>query len=69
MKKSKSNKNLNMEDITKDMQDLLSVLDDLNKTQLKDLNLEDLESKVNVFEEKYKNILPEESKDDLDSKK
>ena len=57
MKKSKSNKNLNMEDITKDMQDLLSVLDDLNKTQLKDLNLEDLESKVNVFEEKYKNKL------------
>ena len=69
MKKSKSNKNLNMEDITKDMQDLLSVLDDLNKTQLKDLNLEDLESKVNVFEEKYKDILPEESEDDLDSKK
>jgi hypothetical protein len=37
------------------------------KTQIKDLNLKDLESKINVFEEKYKYILPEESKDNLDT--
>ena len=69
MKKSKNDKNLNIENITKDMQDLLGILENLNKTQLKDLNLKDLESQVNIFEEKYKDILPEESKDDLDSKK
>ena len=69
MKKSKTNKDLNIENIAKDMQDLLGILDDLNKTQLKDLNLENLESQVNKFEKKYKDILPEETKNDLDSKK
>ena len=69
MKKSEINKKLNVEDIVEDMQNLLEVLGDLNKTKLEDLNLNDLESKVNVFEEKYKDILPEESEDNLDTKK
>ena len=68
MKKSEINKKLNAEDIVEDMQNLLKVLGDLNQTKLEDLNLNDLESKVNVFEEKYKNILPEETEGDLDSK-
>ena len=69
MKKSEINDKLNAEDIVEDMQNLLKVLENLNQTKLEDLNLNDLESKVNVFEEKYKDIIPEESKDNLDSKK
>ena len=68
MKKSEINKKLNAEDIVEDMQNLLKVLGDLNQTKLEDLNLNDLESKVNVFEEKYKNILPEETEGNLDIK-
>ena len=69
MKKSKTNKNLKIENIVEDMNGLLTLLDDLNKTKLEDLNLDDLESKVDVFEKKYKKILPGNSKNNLDTKK
>jgi|TARA_R110001592_G_C12583643_1_gene693792 hypothetical protein len=69
MKKAENNKDLNIENIVEDMENLLEALGDFNKTKLEDLNLKDLESKVNIFEKKYKDILPEESKDNLDSKK
>tara|TARA_R100001377_G_C3080492_1_gene72228 strand:- start:48 stop:257 length:210 start_codon:yes stop_codon:yes gene_type:complete len=69
MKKVENNKDLNIENIVEDMENLLEALGDFNKTKLEDLNLKDLESKVNIFEKKYKDILPEESKDNLDSKK
>ena len=68
MKKSDNNKDLNIEDIVEDMQNLLEALGDLNKTKLEDLNLNNLEYKVNIFEKKYKDILPEESEDNLDVK-
>jgi len=69
MKKVENNKDLNIENIVEDMENLLEALGGFNKTKLEDLNLKDLESKVNIFEKKYKDILPEESKDNLDSKK
>ena len=43
MKKSKTNKNLKIENIVEDMNGLLTLLDDLNKTKLEDLNLDDMD--------------------------
>ena len=69
MKKSKSNKNLDLKDIMNDMDKLLETLGEINKTKLEDLDIDKITSKVNVFEKKYKDILPEESEDNLDTKK
>jgi hypothetical protein len=67
MKKLKNNEPLNLKDIMGDMEKLLETLGEINKTKLEDLDMDKITSKVNGFEEKYKNILPEESKNNLDS--
>ena len=69
MKKSNKNKNLDLKDIMNDMENLLETLGEINKTKLEDLNIDEITSKVNVFEKKYKDILPEETKNNLDTKK
>tara|TARA_Y100000592_G_scaffold75095_1_gene117246 strand:+ start:566 stop:772 length:207 start_codon:yes stop_codon:yes gene_type:complete len=58
-----------IKDILKDMENLYELIGDLNKTKLEDLNVDEITSKVNKFEKKYKDILPKDSKDNLDSKK
>ena len=68
MKKSKKPEN-QMKDILKDMENLYGLIGDINKTKLEDLNIDEITSKVSDFEKKYKDILPEESKDNLDTKK
>ena len=72
MKKSKNKKPNQIPQISEvqnDMESLYKMIGDLNKTKLEDLDMDELTSKLNVFEEKYKNILPEESKEDLDTEK
>ena len=68
MKKSEINKNTNIKDIVKDMENLLALLGDLNQTKLEDLNLTKVNRELNIFEEKYKDF-SEESEDNLDTKK
>ena len=72
MSKSNKNKeeNLNnqLQEIIGDMEGLLSLVGEINATKIENLDLKDLSSKVNKFEKKYKDILPEESEDNLDSK-
>ena len=65
----KSDKNLKqVQDILKDMEKLYEIVGDINKTKLEDLDFDKITSKVNKFEKKYKDILPEKSEDNLDSK-
>ena len=68
MKKSKKTKNPNFKEIVDDMDSLLSLLGDLNKTKIEDLNLTKVNRELNIFEEKYKDF-SEESEDNLDTKK
>mgnify|MGYP001438933439 CR=1 FL=1 len=68
MKKYKNPEN-QIKDILKDMENLYELIGDLNKSKLEDLNVDEITSKVNKFEKKYKDILPKDSKDNLDSKK
>ena len=68
MKKYKNPEN-QIKDILKDMENLYELIGDLNKSKLEDLNIDEITSKVNKFEKKYKDILPKDSKDNLDSKK
>ena len=75
MKKSKKQppkkqpKTLPINVILEDMENLYKILGDINKTKLEDLDIDKITSKVNVFEKKYKDILPEDPKDNLDTKK
>ena len=69
MKKSKNNKNLDLNGIMSDMETLLKTLEEINSTKLEDLDIGELTTKVNIFEEKYRDINPIKPKDNLDSKK
>ena len=59
MKKSKSDTKINTQEI----------LNDLNSKNFEDIDLNEVDKKTNKFKKKYKDILPEESKDDLDTEK
>ena len=69
MKKSKNNKNLDLNGIMSDMETLLKTLEEINSTKLEDLDIDKLTTKVNIFEEKYKDITPTKPKNNLDTKK
>ena len=73
MKKSNKNKEENLNDtlqnIIGDMESLLGLVGEINSTKIEDLNLKELYSKVNKFNKNYKDILPKESEDNLDSEK
>ena len=65
----KSNKKPTFEDFLKDTEKLLEYINNLNNVNLEDLNLEEMEKTQKEFNEKYKDILPKESEDNLDSEK
>ena len=65
----KSNKKLTLVDLLNDTEKLLQYVNDLNNINLEDLNLEEMEKTQKEFNEKYKDILPKESEDNLDSEK
>ena len=65
----KSNKKPTLVDLLNDKEKLLQYVNDLNNINLEDLNLEEMEKTQKEFNEKYKDILPKESEDNLDSEK
>ena len=65
----KSNKKPTLVDLLNDTEKLLQYVNDLNNINLEDLNLEEMEKTQKAFNEKYKDILPKESEDNLDSEK
>ena len=65
----KSNKKPTLVDLLNDTEKLLQYVNDLNNINLEDLNLEEMEKTQKEFNEKYKDILPKESEDNLDSEK
>ena len=65
----KSNKKPTLVDLLNDTEKLLQYVNDLNNINLEDLNLEEIEKTQKEFNEKYKDILPKESEDNLDSEK
>ena len=65
----KSNKKPTLVDLLNDTEKLLQYVNDLNNINLEDLNLEEMEKTQKEFNEKYKDILSKESKDNLDSEK
>ena len=67
MKKS-NKKQPNVEDMIDDVNNLLKFVENLNQQKFEDIDLNEVNEKTNVFSKKYKDILPEESKEDLDSK-
>tara|TARA_R110002167_G_scaffold304998_1_gene509205 strand:+ start:256 stop:462 length:207 start_codon:yes stop_codon:yes gene_type:complete len=67
MKKS-NKKQPNIEDMIDDVNNLLKFVENLNQQKFEDIDLNEVNEKTNVFSKKYKDILPEESKEDLDSK-
>ena len=74
----KSRKKINLEDLIKeanklsdsknDINQLLEFVNDLNEKNFEDINLDEIDKKTDKFKKKYKNILPEESEDNVDSK-
>ena len=48
---------------------LESFSNDLNNQKFEDIDLNEVNKKTNKFNKKYKDILPEESEDNLDTKK
>ena len=66
MKKS-NKKQPNLEDMMDDINHLLEFVNDLNNQKFEDIDLNEVNKKTNKFNKKYKDILPEESKDNLDS--
>ena len=65
----KSNKKPTLVDLLNDTEKLLQYVNDLNNINLEDLNLEEMEKTQKEFNDKYKDILPKESEDNLDSEK
>ena len=65
----KSNKKPTLVDLLNDTEKLLQYVNDLNNINLEDLNLEEMEKTQKEFNEKYKDILPKESENNLDSEK
>ena len=72
MKKSNKQK-INSDELLKDTDKLLSFINNLDSLNLETINIEELEKEINLIEKqiktKYKDILPKDSKDNLDSKK
>ena len=73
---TKKTKNPTIEDMLNDMENmmddinhLLEFVNDLNQKNFEELDLKEVDKKTNKFKEKYKNILPKESEDNLDSEK
>ena len=69
MKKSNKNK-INEEDLMKDTNKIMSIINNLEKANLETLDIKSLEEEVNTIEKslrkKYKDILPENYEEDLD---
>ena len=69
MKKSNKNK-IDEKDLMKDTNKIMSIISNLEKANLETLDIKSLEEEVNTIEkslkEKYKDILPEDYKEDLD---
>ena len=68
MKKS-DKKSVNINDMMDDINHLLEFVNDLNQKNFEEIDLKEVDKKTNKFKEKYKNILPKESEDNLDSEK
>ena len=68
-KQKKQSKKPTFENLVEDTEKLLQYVNDLNNINLEDLNLEEMEKTQKEFNEKYKDILPKESEDNLDSEK
>jgi len=72
MKKSNKQK-IDPDEVFKDTDKLLSFIDNLDNLNFENLNIEKLEEEIGLIEKqlkiKYKDFLPEEFKDNLDSKK
>ena len=73
MKKSNKKENPNPKEILKDTNKILDLIDKLDNINIETLNIESIEKEINFlqknFNKKYKNILSEESKNNLDSEK
>ena len=72
MKKSNKQK-IDPDEVFKDTDKLLSFIDNLDNLNFENLNIEKLEEEIGLIEKqlkiKYKDFLPKEFKDNLDSKK
>ncbi len=65
----KKEKKPTIDDMLNDMENMMDYIKEIGDTSINDLNLEEINKKTNNFKEKYKDILPEESEDNLDTKK
>tara|TARA_R100001463_G_scaffold30335_1_gene68942 strand:+ start:713 stop:928 length:216 start_codon:yes stop_codon:yes gene_type:complete len=67
----KSSKKINEKDLMKDTTKIMKIINDLEKANLETIDLEKFEEEVNIIEKKlkkkYKNILPENFENYLDS--
>ena len=66
---TKKEKKPTIDDMLNDMENMMDYIKEIGDTSINNLNLEEINKKTNNFKEKYKDILPEESEDNLDSKK
>ena len=62
-------KSVNINDMMDYINHLLEFVNDLNQKNFEEIDLKEVDKKTNKFKEKYKNILPKESEDNLDSEK
>tara|TARA_R110002012_G_C11280042_1_gene570600 strand:- start:64 stop:279 length:216 start_codon:yes stop_codon:yes gene_type:complete len=67
----KSSKKINEKDLMKDTTKIMKIISDLEKANLETIDLKKFEEEVNMIEKKlkkkYKNILPENFENYLDS--
>ena len=66
---AKKNKKPTINDLFEDMESMMEFVNDIGNKSIEELNVEEIDSKTKHFKEKYKDILPKESEEDLDSKK
>ena len=66
---AKKNKKPTINDLLEDMDSMMEFVNDIGNKSIEELNVEEIDSKTKHFKEKYKDILPKESEEDLDSKK
>ena len=66
---AKKNKKPTINDLLEDMESMMDFVSNIGNKSIEELNIEEIDSKTKHFKEKYKDILPKESKDNLDSKK
>ena len=67
MKKS-NKKSINIDNMMDDINHLLEFVNDLNSKNFEDIDFNEVDKKTNKFKNKYKDILPKENEDNLDSK-